>query len=265
MSIFQASLLLALAYYLIAFSDNVLAWDATWRPLFAGWLTGLLLGDMKTGLIMGAQLEAVYMGISAIGGVIASDPISGTMIPVAYVILTGAEPSVALALAVPVGTALNYINTLCSPIGLSFLGLYDKLAAENNQKGYIALHYFYLFVLNTLPKAIVMFFAMYLGVGNLGAINDLMPQWLINGLDVASGMMVAIGFGILTSMIWSKELGIYFFVGFAMAEMLGMSTMAVTIFAVAIAIAMFTNDLKIQKATANAQISSASSNEEDLF
>ena len=59
---------MALAYYIIYLLDCCLAWDATWRPLFAGWLTGLLLGDMKTGLVMGAQLEAVYMGISAIGG-----------------------------------------------------------------------------------------------------------------------------------------------------------------------------------------------------
>ena len=29
-----------------------MAWDATWRPLFVAFLTGLALGDMKTGLIM---------------------------------------------------------------------------------------------------------------------------------------------------------------------------------------------------------------------
>lgn len=263
MSILQGSLILALAYYVIAVLDNLMAWDTTWRPLFAGWLTGLLLGDMNTGLLMGASLEAIYMGISAIGGVIASDPISGTMIPVAYVILTGADPNVAIALAVPVGTLLNYVGTLMSPIGLAFLGLYDKYAAENNQKGYIFLHYCYVFLIAPLPKTAVMFLALYLGVGNLGGINDMMPLWLINGLDVAGGMLVAVGFGILTSMIWSKELGIYFFVGFAMAELLGLSTIGVAIFAVAIAIAMFTNDVKIQKASSASQ--SVSNNEEDLF
>lgn len=262
MSMFQAALLLALAYYIIYLLDCCLAWDATWRPLFAGWLTGLLLGDMKTGLVMGAQLEAVYMGISAIGGVIASDPISGTMIPVAYVIMTGAEPSVALALAVPVGTMLNYVGTLMSPIGLAFLGLYDKFAAENNQKGYIALHYAYMFIISPVPKTIVMFLALYLGVGNLGNLTEMMPVWLINGLDVAGGMLVAVGFGILTSMIWSAELGVYFFVGFAMAEMAGLSTIAIAIFAVAIAIAMFTNDIKVQNAAPATQ---AASSEEDLF
>lgn len=252
--------------YVISVLDNFMAWDATWRPLFVGWLTGLCLGDQKTGLIMGAQLEAIYMGISAIGGVIPSDPESGTLIPVAAVILTHTDMSAAIALAIPVGTLINYANTLCSPIQLAFLGLYDKYAAENNQKAYVRLHYLYCLLITPLPRTLIIFLALWLGVGNLGGINNAMPLWLINGLDAASGMLVAIGFGILTSMIWSKKLGIFFFVGFVLAEMLGLKTIGIAIIALAIAISIFLieNGIK-QAAGSHAEPVKEEAKEDSLF
>ena len=272
MSILQAAIALTIMNYLISVLDNMMAWDATWRPLFVGWLTGLVLGDMKTGLIMGAQLEAIYMGISAIGGVIPSDPESGTLIPVAAVILTKTDMSAAIALAIPVGTLIQYCNTLMSPIQLAFLGLYDKYAAENDQRHYTILHYLYCFVITPLPRTLVIFLALWLGVGNLGAINDLMPLWLINGLDVASGMLVAIGFGILTSMVWSKKLGIFFFVGFVLAEMMHLQTIGIAIIALAIAMSIFLIEQslnkvnqKIDEAPAATPGKSGSSQEDSLF
>ena len=250
MSMLQAALILAVLNHVIAVLDNFMAWYATWRPLFVGFCTGLVLGDMKTGLLMGASLEAIYMGISAIGGVIPSDPMSGTLIPVAYVILTHADMNAAIALAIPVGTLINYCNTLVSPIQLAFLGLYDKYASENNQKAYTILHYLYCTIITPLPRTFVIFLAVYLGVGNLGAINDMMPLWLINGLDVAGGMLTAVGFGI------------FFFVGFALAELMGLSTIGVAIIAVAVAISMFLIDRKIAD---NKVVATSTNNEEDLF
>ncbi len=263
MSMLQAAMILAVVNYLICVLDNFFAWDATWRPLFVGFLTGLALGDVQTGLIMGASLEAIYMGISAIGGVVPSDPMSGTLIPVAFVILTGADQNVAIALALPIGTLISYTSTLTSPIGLALLGLYDKYAAENNQKAYIRLHYLYLFVITPLPRTIIIFLSIWLGVGNLEGLTQVLPQFIMTGLGVSGGMLVAVGFGILTSMIWSKELGIYFFIGFSLVQFLSLPTIAVSIFALAVAIIMFTNENKINQLRMS--LGDSTNKEEDLF
>ena len=37
------------------------------RPLVVGLVTGLLLGDMKVGILMGASLEALFLGNVNIG------------------------------------------------------------------------------------------------------------------------------------------------------------------------------------------------------
>ncbi len=263
MSMLQTALTLAIANYLWCLLDNFFAWDATWRPLFFGWLTGLLLGDPTTGLVMGAKLEALYMGISSIGGVQASDACFGTVFPVTWVITTGANMDAALALAVPVGTLLDYVNQLTSPIGIALLGVYEKQAADNNQKAYSIIHWIYVLVVAPLPRTIVLFLTIYLGVGNLDNFTASMPEWLIHGLSVSSGMLSAVGFGILTSMIWSPKLGIFFFVGFAMAEFLELPTIAIAIFALAIAMFYFMMDHKIVTVAENA--GSKKDDEEDLF
>ncbi|MDO4377824.1 MAG: PTS sugar transporter subunit IIC [Erysipelotrichia bacterium] len=262
MSMFQTAMTLAIANYFWCLLDNFFAWDATWRPLFFGWLTGLLLGDMHTGLIMGAKLEALYMGISSIGGVQASDACFGTVFPVTWVITQGANMDAALALAVPIGTLLDYVNRLTSPIGVALLGVYEKQAAENNQKKYTFIHWIYMLVVAPLPRTIVLFLVIYLGVGKLDVLTGSMPEWLLNGLGVSSGMLTAVGFGILTSMIWSPKLGVFFFVGFAMAEFMGLPTIAIAIFALAIAIFYFIMDHKI---ITSAGTKVEAKDEEDLF
>ncbi len=80
------ALLVAAAYYVTWLIDGILGWQTATRPIVLGTVTGLLCGDIVTGIIMGASLEAVYMGISGIGGVVAADYRSGTAIGVGLVI-----------------------------------------------------------------------------------------------------------------------------------------------------------------------------------
>mgnify|MGYP003075412016 CR=1 FL=1 len=62
-----------------------------------------VLNRVATGVIMGAALEAVYMGISGIGGVTAADYRSATAIAVGLTILSGITIEEGIALAAPIG------------------------------------------------------------------------------------------------------------------------------------------------------------------
>lgn len=53
------------------------------RPIVIGAFTGLLLNDVYQGLIIGAALEAVFMGSVNIGGQISADHSAATVFAVA--------------------------------------------------------------------------------------------------------------------------------------------------------------------------------------
>ena len=92
MSSIYAALVAALVYLIIVFiEDGFLSWDCLTRPIVVAPLTGLLLGDFHTGVVMGASLEAIFMGIFAIGGSLPANATAGSSIAVAYVILTGSS------------------------------------------------------------------------------------------------------------------------------------------------------------------------------
>ena len=254
------ALKLSITTFIICMLDNVLAWDATWRPLFVGTLTGIALGDIRTGLYMGAQCEALFMGVSAIGGTTPADSMGGTMFATMAVIVNGASWEVALTAATPMGILLNYISTLFSPIGILMLPWYESFAEKGDVKTYNAIHWFYTIVLN-LPRTITTFLITFvLANADLSALETIFPEWLLNGFGVAGDMMVAVGFAIIGNMIWDKTLCIFFFVGFALTEFMGLGTLSVTFFAVAIAWCIFLVEQKIEAAK-----SAAPAKEDELF
>jgi Phosphotransferase system, mannose/fructose/N-acetylgalactosamine-specific component IIC len=73
------------------------------RPIVIGSVVGLLLGDLNTGILIGASLEAVFMGVVNIGGAQAAEPGIATAVGVAFAIMVGGGAKVALTLAIPIG------------------------------------------------------------------------------------------------------------------------------------------------------------------
>lgn len=43
------------------------------RPLLTGMLTGLVLGDMTQGIMIGATLQLIFMGINGVGAAVPPD------------------------------------------------------------------------------------------------------------------------------------------------------------------------------------------------
>ena len=251
---------MSICTYIICLLDNVLAWDVTWRPLFVGFLTGLFLGDVNSGLYMGAQCEALFMGVSAIGGTTPTDSMGGTMFATMAVIQNGATWEVALTAATAMGILLNYVSSLFGPIGILMLPWYESFAEKGDVKTYNKIHWFYTLVLS-LPRTITVFLiSTVLANADLSVLDTIFPEWLLNGFGVAGDMMVAVGFAITANMIWSTDLCIFFFVGFALTEFMGLGTLPVTFFAVAVAWCMFSINQKIDAAKGG-----AGSKEEELF
>lgn len=261
-----AALQICLAYYIVSLLDPcLLSWQCINRPIVVAPIAGLILGDFKTGIMMGAALESVFMGISAIGGSIPADATTSSIIAVAYTVLTGAGMEEGLAIAMPIGTVMASLNGMLTPIWASLAAWWEKLATECNPRKFELMNVLVVLI-TPLVNTVILFLAVAYGVEGLNAFLGSMPAWVLTGLGAASGMMLAVGFAILTSMIWSNEVGVFFFVGYVLVKYLGMGSLPIAILGVAIAVTMFFGEKRtIDLKNSLKETKTVSNDEEDFF
>lgn len=261
----SSALVCTIVFWLCGTIDfSLMGWALFTRPLICGPITGLLLGDLNTGLMMGAAIEAIYMGVANIGGSAPADPCPATILAVAFAILTGSDMSAGIMLALPIGTLMQSFTNLLTPFYATLSVYWEKLASSGKDKKMLFQMILFDSFLQRIAQMIVLFLSVAFGVEGLQTLFSSMPGWVINGFAAASGMMTVVGFAIITSMIWSKEVGGFFMIGFVLVKYLNLGTLPIAIILAVIAIAYFYNDQKI----ASAQLKPASknnNNEEEFF
>ena len=261
----SAALRICLAYYLVSYVDSyLLSWQCLTRPIVVAPIAGLIMGDFHTGIVMGAALESIFMGISAIGGSIPADATTSSCIAVAYTVLTGASIEEGLAIAMPIGTLMSSLSGLLTPLWASLAAYWENLALECNPKKFFTINLI-VSTLSPLVSTVILFFAVAFGVEGLSALLGAMPAWVLRGLGAASGMMLAVGFAILTSMIWSGEVAVFFFVGYVLVKFAGLGTVPIAIIGAAIAITMFMSEKKLADLKKSLTVSSVAANDEEDF
>lgn len=109
-----------------------------------------------------------------------------------------------------------------------------------NWRGIEMVNYFGILILFSF-YFIVAFLPIYFGADAASAMVQKAPQWLLDGLAVAGGMMPAIGFSLLMKIMMKKTYVAYFILGFISVTFLNMPIIAVALGAFAIALIDFFN------------------------
>lgn len=262
MSNVTVALLASLAYFISYAGNWAFGQCMLERPICVGAITGLLLGDPTTGVIMGGALEAIYMGAVNIGGATAAEPVSATVLAVAFAISSGLGMEEALALAVPVGLVFNSLGLVLFMLGNAFLPWYSKACDTGNSKAIDQILWSNWLVMYGI-RTVIIFFSVYLGSAVVAAAMANLPPQVLGGLGVASGLIGAVGMAILMRMLWNKETAGWYFVGFVLAKYLNLPAIVLAIIGTVIAITIGFNDYKMN----NLKVAAAApvSEEEDFF
>lgn len=110
----KAAIIIAVVMFVADLSDMAMGDPMLRRPLVISAVVGLLLGDLTQGVIIGASLEVVFLGVTQIGGTLPSDTMTGAIFGTAFSILSGSGTEVALSLAVPISILAVFINQFWS-------------------------------------------------------------------------------------------------------------------------------------------------------
>lgn len=225
------------------------------RPLVMGALTGIVMGDIPTGVALGATLELAFMGAFSIGASIPPEMISGTVLGTAFAISTGSGAETALTLAMPIASLVLVFKNLGMVFILpAFVHKADDYAQKGDLKGVSRMHYLGGFFGVNLIIGVVVAISFYVGSPAVQAVLAVIPEWVQNGLQIAMGLLPAIGFGLLMQMIMNKEVAPFFMLGYVLSVYLNIPVTGIAIFGCIIAIVLTQLKGKPQMAYAGSEV-----------
>lgn len=208
------------------------------RPIVMCPLVGLALGDLQTGLAVGASLELLFMGSISIGAYVPPNETIGGVLACAFAISLGEGTEAAIALAMPIAVLSLAIGNLLQPIWPFFVDKADAFAKKGNLRGIYALHWG-IGLWGCVEYFLLCGGAFLLGVDAVQGILDWIPSFILDGFGVAANLLPAMGFAMLGRLVITKKLVPFYFLGFLLCSYMGVPVLGVAILAIIIGIEKF--------------------------
>lgn len=188
-----------------------------YRPIVAGFVVGLILGDPVKGTMIGATINLMYIGFISAGGSMPSDMALAGILGTALAITGGIGTSAAVAIAVPLGLLGSIVWVGHLALCTVFVPLAQKYSDEGKPEKVWIVNVLFPQILLFVMTFIPCFLAAYFGGAYIqGALNALGGTFL-RILGVIGGMLPAVGIGMTLLAIFKGEAKIFFFLGFLMA------------------------------------------------
>jgi mannose/fructose/N-acetylgalactosamine-specific phosphotransferase system component IIC len=208
------------------------------RPLIAGTVAGMIVGDVNLGLAIGGTLELTALGVYTYGGATIPDYPTGAIVGVALAEATSGDLASKLAIGLTIGIPAAVLLSALDPIG-RFLPTFwihaaDRAAAEGDSRRLTLLHWT-AFIPWGLVRFIPTFVAVQAGRGAVQNIQDAIPAGFTQGMTLVGGMLPAVGFAMLLRIMPVNRYWYMLTIGFVLFAYLHVALQGIAIFGVGIA------------------------------
>ncbi len=189
-------------------SLDVSAWGQIMvsRPIVSAPVIGFLLGDLKTGLIIGALLELIWINVISVGAAIPPDATIVAVTCAALIMLTektfkmdnnfqGSYRMVVLALTMPLGEIFRSIDIKQRKLNAHFVHYLDREIPKGNLGAIEKVNYLSLFLF-FLKGFLLSLIAIGAGAYFLPKLFSCLPYGILVGLNFAYRLLPALGLAI---------------------------------------------------------------------
>ena len=191
-------------------------------PIIAGFVTGLVFGNVAVGAVVGGYVQIASLGLIPIGGAVPPDFAIVTVVLVALFTVGGlsfsmSELSTILLLVVPAGILSMYFDIFARTINVSVIRSAEVEFEKGNYNKGLKLHFLGLIPLAGFRAAayfIAAFIALAVGAEALKSMMQSLPIWFLRGLSVAGALLPALGLGILISFLAFERNRLAFYIPF---------------------------------------------------
>ena len=229
-------------------------------PLTTGTLVGLFMGDPMLGMLAGANINLVYLGWMSVGGTMPSNTMVAGIFGSAMTILAGADPTLATTFAFPFSMFGLLLNNIYMTVNAAWIHEADRQLEKGNLRGVRIMNFLPSFCMAAILYGAPAFLMVMFGSGWAEQLIAMVPESLINALNVVGGIMPALGIAMLLNYLGKKKLIPWFFGGFFLTVYSGLGLTAISIFAAIIAIIMYMSQNEEVKQTAKRAVKRLSVN-----
>lgn len=212
------------------------------RPLVAGLVCGIVLGDMATGIMVGTAMQVVYIALVTPGGTVSADvrAVSYIGIPLAMVALKSygldASSAEGISLATGLGTLVGTVGTVLFYGTATMNLLWQHIGWKAVEKGDFKKLYLVDMVLPWISHLVCSFVPALvmckLGQPMVEAIKVALPMdgLAMKTLFTVGSLLPAVGIAILLKQVANSVIDfVYFFFGFALSAALGLNLVVATV------------------------------------
>lgn len=259
MNFIQAALIALFCYFGALTTPWILGTTGGWyvitRPLVAGLIVGLILGDVPTGILIGVAVQPVFIGLITPGGAVPADLSFVSYLGIPLAMVAKAEPTVAVSMAVGFGVIGVAAWQILSVGNAAWAHLCDRYAEEGNLQGIIRVNYLAqigTFLLRAVLPFLVLYFGQGVATGLIGFLETSVP-WLLTLLGILGGVLPAVGVAILIFQITpTNRMLIWFLLGWTLVGYLKLSIVAVAVFGAILAVVYYLYFSRLEEAGAEA-------------
>lgn len=211
------------------------------KPTMAGFFSGLILGDVQTGLIVGGTLNLLVLGVGNFGGASIPDYMTGALLGTAFAIMSGEGAEFGATLAIPIGLLMIQLDVVARFCNTFFQHQADKYVQKHEFKKAANMNLLGL-IPTSISRMLPVFLALVFGSTFVQNIVDAIPMWLMSGLKTAGGILPALGIAILLRYLPVKKNIAFLLLGFFLAAFLKTPVVGIAIVGLAAAILTFQKD-----------------------
>lgn len=247
------------------------------RPLIGGLVCGIILGDIRTGILVGAAMQVVYIALVTPGGTVSADvrAVSYIGIPLAMIALKsyGLDAATAdgAAMATSFGTMVGTLGTVLFYGTATMNLIWQHMGWTAVEKGEYKKLYLVDMVLPWISHLVCSFIPTLImckmGAPMVEMIKVYLPMdgIAMKTLFTVGSLLPCVGIAILLKQIITKAVDfVPFFFGFTLAASLGINLVSATVVAGMFALINYRiKTLMISKAAAPAG-ADAADDEEDI-
>lgn len=233
------ALLIGIVYYLGTIGTPWLSLlgsiSVMYKPLVAGTVVGIIMGNPVQGCIIGAAINLPYIAFISAGGTVPVDPGLAGSLGTALALAAGVAPAVATTVAVPLGLLGTLIWVVHMTVDVTFVHMADKAAAESDLKKICFLHIvppqIFMFLICVIPVAL----GAYFGVSYISPLIKALTGTPLHVLQVIGEVLPAIGIAMNLRAISRPGTLLFFIFGFVLKTCTSLNVITIAIIAAILA------------------------------